>query len=87
MNYTLKDSIIHAFWYFCIGISNLVAEIKDRWTWWHTAAALIPVVPGLIISELTGFTFTTTMVQYLAAWWLLNIADDIYEEEYADAKF
>ena len=85
--YSLKDTVVHCFWYFVSGLMDVVKTVAEHWTWWHTAAALIPVVPGLIISELTGFTFTTTMVQYLAAWWLLNIADDIYEEEYADAKF
>lgn len=58
-----------------------VARAWSQWTRWHTAAVLIPIVPFLMISELTGLRYTSIAIQYAVGWWLLSIADDIYEED------
>lgn len=61
-----------------------VAEVLAQWTRWHTAAVLIPIIPALVVSELTGLRYTSIAAQYIVAIWLLAIADDIYEEEHCD---
>lgn len=63
-------------------LTETTAYVLSRWTRWHTAAVLIPIIPFLLISELTGLRYTSIAAQYIVGWWLLIIADDIYEEEH-----
>lgn len=80
--YSLKDTVAHCFWYFVAGLMDVVRQMVSQWTWWHTAAVLIPMVPGGVVRELIGPGFLALGFQVAAGLWLLACADRIYEEEY-----